>query len=117
MEENNLETKILLMAVIEDKEGKILMRKKPDGSPPYKETWYIFGCEARPGNEESETLTEYLKNDLGIKVGSVSKISEDSETKVDHDGIMKKFVYHDYRAIYEDGTVKTPPGIEKIEWI
>lgn len=28
------------------KDDAILMRKKPDGSPPYKETWYIFGAGA-----------------------------------------------------------------------
>lgn len=35
--------KVLNIGVIQ-KEDTILMRKKPDGSLPYKETWYIFGC-------------------------------------------------------------------------
>ncbi len=37
-----MKTKILNIAVIENN-GKVLMRKKPDGSLPYKETWYLFG--------------------------------------------------------------------------
>ena len=51
-----MKTKVLNIAVIEY-EGKILMRKKPDGSLPYKETWYAFGGEVTEGkNPEEATM-------------------------------------------------------------
>lgn len=40
-----MQTKVLIVGVVKNN-GAILMRKKPDGSPPYKEAWYIFGAEA-----------------------------------------------------------------------
>lgn len=35
-------TKVLIVAIVENENGGILMRKKPDGSPPYAETWYRY---------------------------------------------------------------------------
>jgi hypothetical protein len=60
-------TKELIIAIIE-KDGSILMRKKPYGSPPYNETWYLFGCDRIPSQNDSVTIKNYLKLELGIDV-------------------------------------------------
>ena len=114
---NKLGKKTLLIALIENDDGDVLMRKKPFGSAPYKETWYIFGCEQIEGKKDEQTLFEYLKNDFGIETKSLVKIGEDHETKQDHDGIVKDFKYIDYSCIYHKGDVKIPKGIEEIKWI
>src|SRR6266481_1888809 len=85
---DKLGSKTLLISVIE-KDNFILMRKKPAGSLPYKETWYLFGAEAKAGQEDSITLAQYLKGSLGIDIDSIEFVDEDSEVKQDHDGLVK----------------------------
>lgn len=112
----NFPIKTLLMAVIE-KDNAVLMRKKPAGSPPYSETWYLFGCEKDPMKDDAETLAEYLFNTLGIVVNNFSEIGQDGEVKEDHDSIVKQFVYINFTCAYQEGEIKTPAGIEKVAWI
>jgi hypothetical protein len=113
---NKLGSKKLLIVVIQNGD-KILMRKKPEGSLPYKETWYLFGCEAKPDQEDSLTLTRYAKEDLGIDIHSIVPIGEDSEVKQDHDGLVKKFIYINFDSLYRGGIPKVPMGAERVEWI
>lgn len=112
----DLPIKTLLMAVIE-KDTVVLMRKKPAGSPPYHETWYLFGCEKDIMKNDTETLAEYLFNTLGIVVNNFSEVGQDGEVKEDHDGITKQFVYINFTCTYKAGEIKTPEGIEKVAWI
>lgn len=104
------------MAVIQ-KSDSILMRKKPEGSFPYEETWYLFGCERDPMKEDSETLDEYIYNILGLHTQYFEKISTDEEIKEDHDGITKKFLYSDFICQYRSGEPIAPEGAEKVEWV
>lgn len=113
---NALETKTLLMAVIKDAD-RILMRKKPAGSPPYKETWYLFGCEPDSNQKNEAILADYLEEALDIKTSSIKQIEEDVEIKKDIDGITKKFIYKDFKCIYQSGTPKIPQGAEDVRWI
>src|SRR3989344_5903481 len=113
----NLTTKELIIAIIE-KDDSILMRKKPEGSLPYKETWYLFGCEPINNQDNLTTLKNYLRAELGINVKvSNELIAPDFEIKQDHDGIEKNFIYVNLRCKYIDGTPKIPKGAERVEWI
>lgn len=113
----NLPIKELLIAVIEN-DNSILMRKKPMGSLPYKETWYLFGCERIPNQDDLITIKNYLKSELSIEVEVDEKLfPSDSEIKKDHDGIEKKFIYTNFKCHYLSGAPKIPTGIEKVEWI
>ncbi len=104
------------MAVIEN-EGKILMRKKPEGSKPYDETWYIFGVELSEGADPTESLVNYLKDEIGISVSIEKTIGWGSEIKEDHDGIVKQYVYLDTLCRYLSGEAKIPANCEKVEWV
>lgn len=110
-------TKELIIAVVE-KNDAILMRKKPDGSPPYKETWYIFGCEPKPDQNNEDVIKDYLKSELGIDVEVENKIIDpDTEIKADHDGVTKTFIYRNLLCKYLSGEPKVPVGAEKVAWI
>ena len=93
------------------------MRKKPEGSPPYKETWYLFGCEKISTQEDGETIKNYLKTELDIDVEVIKGLEGNSEIKHDHDGIEKNFIYTNLLCKYIGGNIKTPEGAEKVEWI
>jgi hypothetical protein len=111
-----METKVLIVAVVK-KDGAILMRKKPAGSPPYKETWYIFGATATHSVDPDDAIIAEIYGKSGITVSVQKKISWDTEVKKDLDGIEKFFVYLDVECQYESGAIVVAEGIEKIEWV
>ena len=111
-----MQIKVLIVAVVK-KDGTILMRKKPAGSPPYTETWYIFGAEATSDVDPDEAIINEVRLKSGITVKVTNKISWDTEVKNDLDGIEKFFVYLDVECEYESGDIIVAEGIEKIEWV
>lgn len=111
-----MQTKILIIAVIR-RGDKILLRKKPDGSPPYKETWYIFGAELVPGEKLETSLQKHLRQQTGIEVRVSEQTSWDTEIKADIDGITKQFVYLDVLCDYVSGELVPGQGIEKLDWV
>jgi ADP-ribose pyrophosphatase YjhB (NUDIX family) len=113
-----MKTKILNIAVIE-KDGKILMRKKPDGSLPYKETWYSFGGEVLDGISPEEATKKIVKDQASINIKLRENLSWDTEIKKDLDGIQKRFIYLDSLYDYVDGDlcIGEDQNIEKLEWI
>jgi ADP-ribose pyrophosphatase YjhB (NUDIX family) len=80
----HMKTKILVIGVIE-KEGKVLMRKKPEGAPPYKETWYLFGGELTPGITPEQAIAEQVKKQTNLDIKITTKLSWDTEVKHDLD--------------------------------
>lgn len=115
--ENNSPQKELIIAVVEHDDA-ILMRKKPAGSPPYAETWYLFGCERVPAQDDSITIKAYLKTEIGVDVDIIDEsLPFGFETKRDHDGVEKNFVYANLRCRYIGGAPLIPKGAERVEWI
>jgi len=115
--QSDLPRKELIIAVVE-KDDAILMRKKPDGSPPYKETWYMFGCEPVSGKDNKQVIKDYLKSELGIDVEIEDRVIDaDTEVKADHDGITKTFIYRNLLCKYLGSEPRVPKGAEKVEWI
>lgn len=104
------------MCVIE-RDGSVLMRKKPEGSFPYAETWYIFGCDRDASKDDTETLANYIFKTLGIAVNRFGEIGQGDEIKEDHDGVIKHFFYINFQCEYEAGELKAMEGIERIEWV
>jgi hypothetical protein len=111
-----MQTKVLIVGVVK-KDGAILMRKKPAGSPPYEETWYIFGAEATADTDPDQAIIEEVRAKSGITAAIKNKISWDTEIKKDLDGIRKFFVYLDVECEYVSGEIVVAEGIEKIEWV
>ena len=113
-----METKILNIAVIEHK-GSILMRKKPNGSLPYKETWYSFGGEVTDGKTPEEATIEVVKEQTNINIKLRENLTWDTEIKTDLDGETKQFIYLDSLYDYIDGELQigANQNIEKLEWI
>jgi ADP-ribose pyrophosphatase YjhB (NUDIX family) len=113
-----METKVLNIAVIEH-DGKILMRKKPEGSAPYRETWYAFGGEVTNGKNPEEATKEIVKIQTGINIKLRRNLTWDTEIKNDLDGVKKQFIYLDSLYDYVDGDLEIGinQNIERLEWI
>ncbi len=111
-----MELKVLVVGVIK-KDNQILLRKKPDGSPPYKETWYLFSGELKNDEIPEIVIKEAVKKHTGINIRMVKPINWDTEIKEDLDGVIKNFVYLDVECDYIDGELQKGEGIEKLEWV
>jgi len=111
-----MKTKVLVIGVVK-KDDQILMRKKPDGSLPYKETWYLFGGEVLPANTPEEAIINEVKAKSGVDVKVSEKILWDTEVKKDLDGEEKFFIYLDTICEYSSGKLQTSPDIERLEWV
>lgn len=110
-----MQTKVLIIAIVK-KDNTVLMRKKPDGSPPYEQTWYLFGGELTPNVDPEQTIRETVKTQTGVDISFGHKFSWDTEVKHDLDGVEKQFVYLDVLCDYQGGDLRPGPGIEKLEW-
>jgi len=111
-----MQTKVLVVGIVK-KDDAILMRKKPEGSLPYKETWYLFGGEVTSEVSPDKAIIDEVFVKAGINVAVKNKISWDTEIKHDLDDIEKFFVYLDVECEYISGDIKVGKGIEKIEWV
>jgi len=111
-----MQTKVLVVGVVR-KDNAVLMRKKPDGSAPYKETWYLFGGETDGSRVPDDAIRETVLFQAGITIAVGQKFSWDTEIKHDLDGIEKYFVYLDVLCDYSGGELIPAPGIEKLEWV
>ncbi len=112
-----MKTKVLIVAVVENENGEILLRKKPAGSPPYEQTWYIFGAEFMAGEELDAVLANHIEKQTGIKSEIVDRLGWDHEIKPDIDGETKHFIYLDVLSRYVSGELTLSPGVEKLEWV
>ncbi len=94
------------------------MRKKPQGSLPYKETWYLFGAEF---TEQDINLKEFAEKailqQLGIKIKADQDIGISEEEKPDINGVQTKYKYFNFLCSYVSGQPQKPEGVEKIEWV
>ncbi len=111
-----MKTKILVIGVVRKGE-EILLRKKPEGSLPYKETWYLFGGELTGDSIPEKAIQDQLEKQAGIKIKMIEQLSWDAEVKKDHDGERKLFVYLDCLCEYVSGKLKAAEGIERLKWV
>jgi len=113
-----MKTKILNIAVIEH-DGKILMRKKPECSPPYKESWYIFGGELVNGILPESATKEIVKIQTGIDIKLRENLNWHTEIKEDLDSKTKQFIYLNSLYDYVNGEllIGENQNIEKLEWV
>ena len=111
-----METKVLIVGIVRNGD-KVLMRKKPAGSSPYAETWYIFGAELKSGIDVDTAIKEQVRNQAGVEINVAERFSWDTEVKHDLDGVEKQFVYLDILCDYASGDLIMGEGIEKLEFV
>ena len=69
-----MKTTILVIGIVKNGD-RVLLRKKPDGSPPYKETWYLFGGELNADNKNpDEVLISTLKKQAGVDIKTTERL-------------------------------------------
>lgn len=111
-----MNTTILIIGVIK-KDNQVLLRKKPPGVGPYKEPWYLFGGKIELGKETpEEVIQRTIKDQTGIEVKVVQRLSWDTEIKPDEQGVETFYLYLDTLCEYVSGELKPGPNIFHLEW-
>ncbi len=112
-----MDIKILIIAVIH-KNNMILLRKKPTGAGPYKESWYLLGTTVDNNViDPPKVIEKAVEKQTGITIKFEKQLSWDTEIKKDLDGKDKFFIYLDCSCRYLSGNLSLGEGIEKLEWV
>lgn len=112
-----MQTILMAIAIIEDSNKRLLLRKTDPSKNPYREPWALFG-----GRIEGDgTVTDLLNNELlqrwNFTVSITEKLWWDEDIKIDHDGEKKRFVYIDALCTIIDGNPAPLNKNEELHWV
>ena len=112
-----MKTLTLVIGVVR-KGDAVLMRKKPAGSPPYQETWYVFGAQLDDENPDpGKAIADVVLRQAGIVTKMTETLFWDTEIKADKDGEPALHAYLDCLCEYVSGDLAAGEGIERVEWV
>jgi len=111
-----MDTTILIIGVVK-KSNQVLLQKKPPGSGPYKEPWYLFGGKIELGKETpEEVIQKIIKEQTGIDVKVIQRLGWDTEIKPSGQGEETFYLYLDTLCEYISGELKPGINIFHLEW-
>lgn len=105
-------------AVIEDKEGKILLVKhKPERGGFWREKWICPGGELELGETISEGIKREVKEETGLEVELVKPLPAFERIVKSSEGFSLHVVYIDYVAGLIGGELKADSDVGEALWI
>ncbi len=118
MERNgNMKTRLIVCAVIR-KNDRTLLGKKPKGKGPYPDTWHIPGGGIDIGDETCEdAVIREIKEEIGITVKNLVKISWDSDTEPDKNNEETYYVFLQFMCDFAGGELAANDDIRELEWV
>lgn len=106
----------MAIAVIK-KDTSILIRKFDPARNPYQEPWGLFGGRLEGDGTIVEMLNRELSARWNMTVAITEQLTWDEETKVDHDGQEKRFIYLDALCELASGDPKPVNPNEELKWV
>jgi 8-oxo-dGTP diphosphatase len=111
-----MKSRVVVAAIIE-KEGKILLGQKPKDIGPYPNTWHLPGGGVHLDDESlEEAIKREIREECGIQVDSMTKISFDEDIEPDKHGEPTRYLFLTYKVRYVSGDVKASDDIIKLRW-
>lgn len=111
-----MKSRIIASAVIE-KDGKILLGRKPENIGPYPNTWHLPGGGVGLGNESVlEALKREIKEETGLEIISVKSLGFDEDFEKDKRGEMTHYVFLVFSAKAKSGNVKASEDMIELRW-
>lgn len=111
-----MNTLLMAVAVIQS-DNKILLRKMDPAKNPYQQPWAIFGGRIEGDGPIIDSLNKELGERWNITVSIKEKLWWNDETKVNHDGVEKRFIYLDVLCDIVDGVPQPTNPNETLEWV
>ena len=112
-----MNTVLMPVAVVRNGDS-ILLRKMDPAKSPYKELWALFGGRIEDsGGMVVDALNKELLARWNFTVSITEKLWWDEETKIDHDGVEKRFIYLDAICQIDGGEPSPVNENETLEWV
>lgn len=112
-----MKARVVVGAVIQ-KDGEVLLGRKPKDIGPYPNTWVIPGGGV---HLEDESLEEAMRREIteesGITVGPLEPLFFDEDIEPDKNGDQTHYLYVTYKTTYVSGTLKPGDDVSRLEWV
>lgn len=111
-----MKSRVIVAAIIQ-KGDQYLFGQKPNNKGPYPNTWHLLGGGVNLEEEKLEdALIREIKEEAGIEVKDVKRVSFDEDYEKDKHGEMTHYVFLVYQTTYESGEVQAKDDIEELKW-
>lgn len=111
-----MKSRLIVSAIIE-RNGKILLGRKPDNIGPYPNTWHLPGGGVDLGNESIlEALKREAKEETGLQIVDIKSLGFDEDFEKDKHNEMTHYVFLVFSAKVKGGKVKAADDVIKLKW-
>lgn len=111
-----MKSRLVVSAIIK-KGDQYLFGKKQKDVAPYPNTWHLLGGGVNLEKEKlEEALRREVKEEAGIELGDIKRISFDEDYESNKHGEITNYVFLVYEGEYKSGELKAKDDIEKLQW-
>lgn len=112
-----MKSRIIVAAIIE-KNGEILLGRKPDDVGPYPNTWHIPGGGVDLDDETlEEALRREIKEETGLEVGELENIGFDEDKEPDKYNELTHYIFLVFKTTVKRQTEVAGDDINKLKWV
>jgi 8-oxo-dGTP pyrophosphatase MutT (NUDIX family) len=113
----HIQTKIVVVAVVIDNEGRVLLGKKLPDVGPYPNKWHLPGGKLEQGEELlDESLKREVKEETGLYVLDAKPIFFDEDVTEDKHGVPTHYVFLDYECKVKDSDAVPSADLITLQW-
>jgi 8-oxo-dGTP pyrophosphatase MutT (NUDIX family) len=112
-----MNSRVCVSAIIE-KDGKILLGRKPENVSPYPNTWLLPGGGVELENESLiDAVKREAKEETGLEITDIEQISFDEDNEPNKNGEMTHYLFLVFKAkLVSDKSVPTDNEFVKLQW-
>ncbi|HWY79193.1 MAG TPA: NUDIX domain-containing protein [Candidatus Sulfotelmatobacter sp.] len=107
----------VIVAILVEKEKKILLGRKPDNVGPYPNTWHFPGGGVNLEDESvADAVKRELKEETSLEVAEMERVSFSEDYEPNKNGEMTHYVFLVYKVIPKTTDAKAADDIVKVQW-
>lgn len=112
-----MKTRVIVCAIVK-KDGRFLLGKKSENVGPYSNTWHLLGGGVDLENETlEEAMRRELKEEAGIEVGELKRVSFDEDREPDKKGELTHYIFQVFETEYKSGELRANDDIHELRWV
>ena len=111
-----MNSRVVVVAVIE-KDGKILLGRKPKDKGPYPNTWHLLGGGVHLDEETLEdAVKREVKEETGLTIASLQRTQFDEDYEPNKHGELTHYVWFVFRVTPTSLEATASDDLEKLKW-
>jgi len=112
-----MQTRIVVVAVIKDKDGRVLLGKKRQDVGPYPNKWHLPGGKVEIGQEIlADSLKREVKEETGLDVLDAQPIFFDEDITEDKHGVTTHYIFLDFECKIREGCAVPSADLVTLQW-